>query len=410
MHTGTAEGLLSGAPVGPPAKTAVPGLLRAAFLAFLLSNPLETLFYFKSDDQPDSTISITRILGVALFAVAALRPRTAFRRWPAEFWLLAGYLAAFSLSQLIVPPSLDAGFSQLQSTLLQSAALFLVSYNLLLDPELRTRALRMYGWWSVLIAVLVMLGVAGGESLEEAREAIDVQDPNVTAWLFVLGALCLAGDPELLRPLRRPAFTLLSAAGMGVLLTGVLRTGSRGGLLSFGAGALGLAVCGTGSARFARAGAALAAAGLLGLLIRREFKLQTDTSARLERAWNEGDTAGRTDIYATAWQMVRERPLLGWGAAANRDQLGARLNYANRDTHNIALAALTEVGWLGSAPFFAALLLAAAGAWRAGARNGDSLPFALLCATLVMGASVTASRQKLFWVVLATAAASGGRP
>src|SRR5206468_10354423 len=134
------------------------------------------------------------------------------------------------------------------------------------------------------------------------------------------------------------------------------------------------------------------------------------TAARLERSWDEGDTAGRREIYDEAWKMFLERPELGYGGANNRFELGARLNYPDRDTHNVFLAVLTEVGLVGGLGFFLALVCGMIGGWRGARRTGDALPFALLTAELVISSSITASKEKIFWIVLAAAVASGLRP
>jgi O-antigen ligase len=110
--------------------------------------------------------------------------------------------------------------------------------------------------------------------------------------------------------------------------------------------------------------------------------------------------------------MVREKPLLGYGGANNYYKLGAASNFASgdifyRDTHNLPLAVLTEVGFIGAAPFLAAILFALWTAWRYGRRTDDALPFALMLTQITMNLSLTGYHQKLFWIVFAAAVACG---
>ncbi len=380
--------------------------VQAVYCAFLLSIPLETIVYYRNTDQPDSGISLARMIGVLLFALAFVQWRSCFKKVPAAFWMLAWYLTAFALSQLWIPTHLDPKFHELQTTLLQMTALFLVSYNLLRDEAFRTKALRLYGWWIVVIGLLMLLGILGVQFDSEARESVAAQDPNVTAALLSLGALCIVGDPLLLSAKRKLAHVGASALGTVILIGAILRTGSRGGLLAFGGGVLALGLCAGKATRKARVVLMVLVLGMAAGLVAREFALGTETAARLQRTWDEGDTAGRTIIFDEAWAMFKEKPLQGYGGANNRFVLGARLNYPDRDTHNSYLAVLTEVGLLGGIPFFLALFEALRRSWRRGKRVGDALPFALMVSLLMINTSITGSREKIFWIVLAAAVAA----
>lgn len=403
----------------PAAETGSPfGLkaVRAAFYAFVLSIPFETLLYVQDQNQRDSTVSVSRIVGIVLLGLALVSRRACFKRFPKVFWLTAWYVGVFTFSQLWIPSGLDARFAELRLTLVQMLVLLVISFNLLSDGGFRERLLRAYGWGVALVAAGMLLGLLGVQLDPgvETRATLAQQNPNVVAGLFAFAALCVAGDPLVLGP-RRKAWRVLAALGAcAVLGLAILRTGSRGGLLAFCAGILALGACGGKATRKARAAAVAALLCLVGGLVYREFQRGSSAAERLEKTWDQGDTAGRTGIYDAAWSMFLDRPFLGYGGANNRRVLATYLDYADdeamnadRDTHNVYLAVLTETGLVGGLPFLAALLLALWGAWRAGRERGDALPFALMCALLVMNASETGSREKIFWIVLAAAAASG---
>lgn len=391
-------------------------LVEAVYYAFVFSIPLESIIYIQKEDGREGGVSISRILGILLFGVSLVNRRLCYGRLPAAFWLFAWYLAVYTVSQLWIPAQLDARFHEQQFAMLQMAALFLISLNLFADEDFRRRVLRVYGWGIGLTALAMALGLVGGQFGVEDRRTVFEQNPNMTAALFGFGALCIGSDPRLREGPWRAPRAVLSLAAVAVLVAGILRTGSRGGLLGLGGGILGLALCGGRSTRVMRFVVAAFSLGLLSLLIRREFQNETDTAARLERSWTEGDTSGRTGIYNAAWTMFMERPLLGYGGAYNRFILGTELNRAgrgdreaDRDTHNVFLAVLTEVGLIGGLPFIAGMLLAVATAWRSARRTGDALPFALMCTLIIINFSGTGYRQKMFWIVLAAAVATGLR-
>ena len=385
-------------------------VVQAVYYAFVLWIPLETMNAMKNGD---SGFTFSKMLGLLLFGLAIVNRRLCFRRATLAFWLVAWYLAACALSQLWVPGNLDARFRDNQITLIQMAALFLISTNLFEDADFRASLLRFYGWWISVVGVGMMLGVVGGVFAGTGgRISILGQDPNVAAGFFALGGICIAGDSRMFASRWFIVRILLSLLAVSALLMAILQTGSRGGLIVFVAGILGLVLCGGKATRMKRLLIAGAVIGALGVMIVREFQQGTDTATRLIDSWDKGDTAGRTQIYDVAWEMVRERPLPGYGATNNYSRLGVLLNYSAgdiffRDTHNLLLAVLTEVGIIGAAPFLAAIFYALWQAWRYGRKTDDGLPFALMCAQLVINTSLTGYHQKLLWIVFAAAVASG---
>lgn len=389
--------------------------LQAVFYAFVLWIPIETLVVFdaNSRDPQHGGITISKILGLLLFALAIVEWRRAFERIPATFWMIVWYAGVLALSELWVPRWLGGKFRANELTLVQMVGMFVIASNLLRDSKYRASLLRFYGWWSALVALSMILGVFGHQFEDvEGRFTLLGEDPNFTAGMFALGAVCIAGN----RKLREARYFLLrlgtALLALGALTAAILDTGSRGGLLSFTAGILGLTLCGSKSSRHKRL---LLGGGLVILLsgmVAEEFARGSTTAHRLQRSWDEGDTAGRTEIWTYTREMIAERPLLGYGGVNNFYTLGSRLNFDQggfyyRDTHNLLYAVLTEVGLIGGVPFFAAMCVMLWLAWRYGGRSDDGVPFALMCVLFTMNASITGYHQKIFWVVAAAAVACG---
>jgi O-antigen ligase len=129
------------------------------------------------------------------------------------------------------------------------------------------------------------------------------------------------------------------------------------------------------------------------------------TAARWRDTLEGGSMSGREVIFRVAWGMVKEKPILGWGPM-NYYELGRRMNKLSRDTHNIFLWLLTEVGLVGTVPFCIGLFLCVRAAWRGRKSTQGISPLALIVATLTVSLAGTFHGLKAFWIILAYSLAS----
>jgi len=129
---------------------------------------------------------------------------------------------------------------------------------------------------------------------------------------------------------------------------------------------------------------------------------------RMEESYNGGNLAGREIIYPTAIDMILERPVFGWHPMEGARELSVRLGWRGefRDTHNLILWLLLEVGLIGAVPFFVGLWLCGRAAWKVRAGSFGVLPLALFTTMLVANMSGTGIIDKEFWLVLALAVAA----
>jgi hypothetical protein len=224
------------------ANTAGWGALKAVFYAFVLWIPIETMVVFDSNanDPNHGGITISKILGLLLFGLSVVEWRRAFQKVSPAFWMIVWYAAVLALSELWVPRWLGGKFRANELTLVQMVGMFVIASNILKDSRYRASLLRFYGWWSAVVAVTMVLGVLGHQFEDvEGRFTLLGEDPNFTAGMFALGAVCVAGNRKLREArffLIRIGFALLALA---FLTAAILNTGSRGGLLSFAAGIFG---------------------------------------------------------------------------------------------------------------------------------------------------------------------------
>lgn len=297
-------------------------------------------------------------------------------------------------------------------TLAQLLTLMWVSWSILRDEQMVLWLLRAYSLGAGLLALLHLLvpGVStdytgsGYAGPTGARETALSYNPNDLAGVMTIGAVMAIGvwvvdkRRRFLSPALMVVSTLLPAAV-------VVRTGSRGGMVAFLAGvAVFLLPIGTSQKRLRLIG--FSALVVLAAMV----QLATNPVAldRWTNTFEEGEMAGRDTIYATALEMISERPLLGWHPVTFQHELGAREGgLRERDAHNLFLHLLLEVGIVGTIPFLIGMMACLVSAWGARAGPLGLSPLALLVAVLTINMSGTWLAMKQLWIIFGFALASG---
>ena len=381
-------------------------VIRWLFYAFVFSLTFETA------GEEMGLIEPPTLIGGMLVLSTLLQPGL-FLRWPPKgFWCFIIFLYLFVMMGLMEPAAYRSLFIHDLTVLFQLTLLAWIAYNLMRDSATAERALLTLAVACSLLAVLQLLGVA--HSAIDAKGSVQRAaafgfHPNHLARILVLGMLALVGalysrKQNLTRP-------LIIAGPVLIILTAVLiQTGSRGAIL-----ALGLALLTFALRKGSLGKKAVNIFGLLfllGLLALAAF--QSDVMrTRFEETIEDGDMARRELIYPTAWEMFKEKPLLGWGPVTSMYELGNRLGHPEEETknpHNLILYGIVTAGVLGSLPLFLGIGLAALSAWRA--RNGPHgmLPLAMVIAVLAANMSGVWLFNKLHWIVMAYALAAVGYP
>lgn len=381
-------------------------VIRWLFYAFIFSLTFETA------GQDLGLIEPPTLFGALLLLSTLLQPGL-FVRWPPKgFWCFLIYLYLYVLMGLLEPSSYRAMFVQSTIVLFQLTLLAWIAFNVMRHKATAERALLTLAAACSVLALLQLLGVV--ESAVDAKGSVQRAaalgfHPNHLARILVVGILALIGllytrKQNLIRPL------LLAAPFLIVLAAVLIQTGSRGAILALGAALLTFAL-GKGSLS-KKAINILGLLLLLGLLALAAF--QSDVMrTRFEETIEDGDLARRELIYPTAWQMFKERPLLGWGPVTSVYELGARLGHPEeeiKNPHNLILHGVVTSGLLGSFPLFLGIGLCAFAAWRARHSSHGMLPLAMVIAVLVVNMSGVWLFNKLHWIVMAYALAAAYYP
>lgn len=374
-------------------------IIRYAYYAFIFSIPFETASLGLIPGQ--STLS--RLIGLLFLAVAPLQPRLCFRWPPDAFWCFVVYLFIYVILGYLQDPVFRSAMITRLFTLGQMLVLFWASYNLMrYDRVLKCTCLTLAAA-CLLLSVLQALGVSSQE-IGQGRLTAFGENANTVGALLSLGLLALSGLAYG-RKITNFRFRLLFWLCAGILAVTIIRTGSRGAMLALVVGFLIFFLQGKSLRTKLKIGlVAILATGFLGIAA---YQIEA-VRVRWERTLLEGEVAGRDKIFATAWEMVKEKPIIGWGPVRHYAELGSRLRYPGpgRDPHNLYLWILTEVGILGAIPFFAGLWLCWRAAWQARHTIQGVLPLAMIACLLMVNMSGSWHNRKLFWVVLAYALAS----
>ena len=239
---------------------------------------------------------------------------------------------------------------------------------------------------------------------------------NALAPVLVSGAVLAAAFVGMKS--RTLAFRLAAVAGGCSCIIGVVLTGSRGGLLGFGAALVaGLVFAGRG--RRARVVPVVAVAAALTVF----YVVALAPTIVRDRISNPGDGSGRSDIWRVGVEMVKANPVLGVGAGnfkARSPEYVLDAGLIRRSdlivddphvTHNIYLQVLSQLGAVGLLLFLAIVasaLTAAALAAREFARQHDEqmeliarAVFVGLCGMLTAGFFGSWLFSKPLWLLLA---------
>ena len=377
-------------------------IIRWLFYLFIFSLTFETA------GEEVGLIEPPTLVGGFLVLSVLLQPGL-FLRWPPKaFWFYIIYLYLFITMGVLEPPRYRALFVHDATVMFQLTVLAWIGYSVMRDSDVAERALLTLAIACTVLSLLDVTGIGSTAVIEKggaARAAALGFHPNHMARILILGLLAYVGflynrRRNLMRPL------LICAPFIIIVAAVTIQTGSRGALLALGGAVLVFALRkGSLKTKVLNLAGLLALLGVLALAAVNSEIMRT----RFEETIEEGDLARRELIYPTAIQMIKERPLLGWGPVTSVYELGMRLGHPEEETknpHNLILYGLVTSGLLGSLPLFIGIGICVHCAWRG--RNGPHgiLPLAMIVAVLAANMSGVWLFNKLHWLIMAYAVAS----
>jgi O-antigen ligase len=367
-------------------------IISVGFAIFVTSIPFETVLGLE-------TLSLSRVIGTAFFLLAiSVQPEVCFRRPPLAFWFFLLFYAVFLVNGFFRGSLKGVG----AITLLQLLVLLWIASNLLRYEKVFELTLVMFGLSCFALSLLQLAGRTGKVIAQDRVTAFD-EDPNSLGAVLALGLLAVLCVSYGRRVRRGRVLKMAAWICLAVIAAAVVRTGSRGASLALACG-VGVLMLTKGSSWLKFRNFLIAATVLAALVV----MVASNEVAR--RRWlysvENQSMAGRERIYPAAFRMFLEKPLIGWAAGNQIEELGSRTGSPRRDTHNLYLAVLIEDGLAGAIPHFIGILLCVRAAWRARRLSHGLVPLALLVTTLVMNMDVTWLTRKIQWLVLGLALAS----
>lgn len=360
-------------------------------------------------ESPIRTIEydVTTLLGFAFIAASLLTPRACYGRIPAPLWWFGAYLYVCGLVFVLGIGDYALEVKEYVLRIGQILMIFWAGANLMRDERTARMALYALIVGCVGLAAMQLTGIASAAADLGGgvrRATVLGQNPNRTARLLAAGVLALIG---LAYGRPHPPFRarVMIWPIVGMLVFAMVQGGSRGALLSLCLGLWMFTLAGKRLSTKIKSAAlsmiAIVAVGWMAMqspLMRKRFEMA-----------ESGNLAKREEIFPTAFQLFREKPVLGWGPMANQYELGLRLPEhatARRDTHNLVLEVLTTSGLVGTTFFLMGFGLCGLAAWRARSGPAGILPLAMFVSLLVGNMSGNFLSFKLYWVMLAFAVGS----
>jgi O-antigen ligase len=389
-------------------------LTTLAFVLFAFTLPFEAVNLGQwsrvaTVEGESPFVSLPKIVGFLFFLVTLADRKRCYALVPNAFWFFSSYFVLFGLWGLLgdyAGESVNRTASRVQMMVLLYA-----SFNLLKRDSTRTAVFLSFGVSCTLLAALALTGVLGDAMIQTTdsgtieRVTGLAEDANTVAAILSLGVLSLV---SLVITGSRVPWLARGLGGMAVLclVSGIVRTGSRGGMLALAAGLLAFAAGERSRVKMMRNVLVVtAAAGCLALcLLSWESAL-----TRWQTTLYDGNTAGRDIIMMETCKLIQERPLFGWGPVTADRALGAALGLATRGTHNLWLGVLLESGVVGTLLYGIGVALCVRAAWHARHGAAGVMPLALVTVVMVANLSLVWHNQKAHWLVLALALASGQR-
>jgi O-antigen ligase len=387
-----------------PLAAPIPKWVRWTFLSFVATIPFEGLSLPFFAEQG---MTLPKLLGF-LFVVAYLFSdgfplKLSLPVIPTALWWFLGYLLIYIANGLFVRDETIRQYVTRMVSVSQQLVLFWFASDLLRDANFAKKCLLTVVGACAVLALGTLLNLPGfaPEHATDRLAATGSNANDVGAWMAYAG-IVVVGFYIIQTGWSAKAKLVLLLSAIPILYA-MVATGSRGAIGSFIIGIGFFFVPHRGSKKQMMS-FGLALAGILAIV----YLVVHDpaTASRWTKTVEEGDS--RWPIYATAWNMFEEKPLVGWGGAEARKELGLRLAYRsqNRAAHNFILHLLIEVGLVGTIPFMIAVWLCVRAAWKGRVDRFGLLPFALLMALLAYNMTHTGLSEKMFWLFLGFAVAA----
>ncbi len=374
--------------------------LRLVFYLFVASIPAEMFEVF-------NRYSIPKLLGFVFIIIVAVRGRWFLRMPTAPFYFFLVYYAFIAFSIEWINPFFysywKTRFFQLtQLMFFLWVCSFLVNYK-----KIMIGAIQAYSYSLVILTLMAYLKIPGfvsakAEEIYSERASVAEADPN--GMTFMLGVPFLYFVNQMLSYYKdRGKIRYRYLVVLGYLLFEIIQLGSRGGQIAI--------LCSLVVLMFTKNYAIRKRnTFLIILFVILIFSIASlfnpDMSRRWEETISEGKMSGRERIWPESMNMIKRKPILGYGPGEHIYVLGPPTGKEERDPHSSFIWVIHEVGILGGSPYIIGFILCGFMAFRKRKGYLENLPFALWILAFVFNNDCTGIYLKTTWFILAIASSS----
>lgn len=350
------------------------------------------------------------VVGVMLALAFVIGRLPGAKLWtgPARyFWAFIATSALLEMVGFLADPSGGTGSLRVYAMYVQVFVVYVIFYDLCRSPY----ALRVLAVTSISSCILMSLvanlgldSLVGSSQIQRGLEAERVgvlgMNLNVQAFLYasgITGVFCWSIG----RWPRLSAYDWVFVGGAASMALALLRTGSRGGVLTLAA-SIGVALVLMFRGRRWTAYLVLVPVALWGLAI---AVMQSEaTLTRFGQAVYEGRLGSRDILLQEGWVMFTERFVAGWGCQYTED-LGLRVGRDRIAAHNTYLQIALSFGLLGFLPWFAGIGATMLRLWKHRKQFAPVVMLAVMAALLIAAIPGNLSYGKYTWMILAAAGA-----
>jgi hypothetical protein len=371
--------------------------LRVGFYLFVASIPTDMFSLF-------TNYSVPQLLGVVFFIIIAVRGKWFIRMPVRAFWYFFAYYGMILLSVQWMNPYFFAYWRERVFQLTQLMLFFWVCAILLEHKRIREGALAAFSYSVLIMTVLARLRVPGFVSerameIYKDRATVNLADPNqftvligITFLIFYRKATKYYEDNGKWRIRYFPVLLFL--------IIEIVLAGSRGGQIAVLGGIL-VAIFARSYKRGTKRIRNIGIIFIVAFVLTSYFS--HDMSARWQETIVGGSYSGREEIFPESINMIKRKPVLGFGVGEHLYILGAATGKMTRDPHSSFMWVVHEVGLVGGAPYIIGFLLCGVAAVKKIKITGDNMPLAYWTVLFIASNDITELYQKMTWFLLALA-------
>ena len=372
--------------------------LRVAFYLFVASIAADNFDII-------ARLSIPHLFGFVLLIIITVRGKWFLKMPDKTFWFFVAYVAIFAMSVKWINPFFFAYWQKRMLQLTEYLLFFWVCSILLSYRQIIENALYAFSYSLITMVLLARLKVPGFASEKAVeyyadRATVGTADPNGFT-LFMGIAFLFLLDRLMSYHYKTGKIHKWLTIVLIYMMTEIIQAGSRGGQLAIVGGLLALMITNQYKMKRRSVIAILVVAFL-------SFTLMSFFSENMSQRWketlNEGSMSRREDIYPLCVEMIKNKPVLGYGPGEHLYVLGGMMGYDERDPHNSFFWVIHEVGFVGGIPYMIGFILCGVLAFKKRKKPFGSIAFALWILIMIGSLDLSLIYRKSTWFILSLAA------